>query len=110
MDSDPAPNFIHPQHSTFNYTTADSYSVPGDLQRNLPKSSNSIPILKSNLNMRFFSILSTMTLVASVMGAAIPAPVEENTIEVKRAEAHEDAGLQKRDEGYGDGCARKRNC
>lgn len=34
--------------------------------------------------MRFFSVLSTMTLVASVMGAAIPAPVEENNIEVKR--------------------------
>ncbi|KAF5573100.1 hypothetical protein FPANT_12598 [Fusarium pseudoanthophilum] len=34
--------------------------------------------------MRFFSILSTMTLVASVMGAAIPAPVEENNIEVLR--------------------------
>ncbi|KAF5685259.1 hypothetical protein FCIRC_3562 [Fusarium circinatum] len=100
MDSDPAPNFIHPQHLTFNYTTADSYSIPGDLQINLPK----------GLNMRFFSILSTMTLVASVMGAAIPAPVEETNIEVKRAEGHEDAGLQKRDEGYGDGCARKRGC
>ncbi|PNP86084.1 hypothetical protein FNYG_01140 [Fusarium nygamai] len=37
-----------------------------------------------------------MTLVASVMSAAIPAPVEENNIEVKRAEGHEDAGLQKR--------------
>ncbi|CVK94363.1 uncharacterized protein FMAN_03497 [Fusarium mangiferae] len=46
--------------------------------------------------MRFFSVLSTMTLVASVMGAAIPVPVEESNIEVKRAEGHEDAGLQKR--------------
>ncbi|KLP21345.1 Uncharacterized protein LW94_10520 [Fusarium fujikuroi] len=60
--------------------------------------------------MRFFSVLSTMTLVASVLGAAIPVPVEESNIEFKRAEGHEDAGLQKRDEGYGDGCARKRNC
>lgn len=34
--------------------------------------------------MRFFSVLSTMTLVASVMGAAIPVPVEESNIEVKR--------------------------
>ncbi|EWG41475.1 hypothetical protein FVEG_15295 [Fusarium verticillioides 7600] len=51
-----------------------------------------------------------MTLVASVMSAAIPAPIEESNIEAKRTEGHENAGLQKRDEGYGDGCARKRNC
>jgi hypothetical protein len=34
--------------------------------------------------MRFFSILSAMTLVASVMGTAIPIPVEENTLDIKR--------------------------
>jgi hypothetical protein len=37
MDSNPAPNSMHPQYLIFNYTTTVSYSVSEDLQENLHK-------------------------------------------------------------------------